>query len=535
MRPMKVVSVLVILTMLLAGLSACKPAEPVYEDVPVPEGDTFNLRIAEDPESLDNVRTTSGAAESVMALTFLERLTYIDENNVIHGWLAESWTVSDDQREVTFSLRQGIKFTDGTDFNAEAVKFHFDRILDPDNVSPVKAYYGSLQEAVVLDTYTVKLVFEEPFAGLWNVLNYAYSGFNSPAAVEKWGDEYGRHPIGTGPFMLKEWLPGSSLTFVRNPDYVQVREDAINQGPALLAQIKFLVIPEDGTAMAALQTGELDASILNADTLPQVEGNPLFNIYINKNTTSIQFIEFNCEKPPFDDPQFRTAIGYAVDREAIVESSRGGYSTLAYSPLAPGLMGYDEAIAQEYGTPYDPDKARQLLAELGWEDTDGDGIREKDGQKASFGMWSYSGYAYVIRSLEILQQNFLDVGIEITIKQSDWGAFYPSLKKDSLDMDLMRWTWGDMDVLTVLFRSPGHRGHILPDAELDTVLDSIESTMDYDQRIELAHQAQILLLQKMIVVPIQADWTLYALKANVRDFHGDHYGYLLSGDVWFEK
>lgn len=532
---MKAFTLSLVALLLVATLAACKPAEPVYEDVPMPEGDVFTLRINEDPESLDNVRTTSGAAEGVMALTFLERLIYIDRDNVIHGWLAEDWTVSDNQREVTFVLRQGIKFTDGTDFNAAAVKFHFDRILDPKNASPSKAYFGTLQEAVIVDDYTVKLVFEEPFAGLWNVLSYAYSGFNSPTAVEKWGDEYGRHPCGTGPFMLREWIPGSSLTFVRNPDYAQVRGDAENTGPALLAAIKFMVIPEDGTAMAAMQTGELDASILNADTLPQVEGNPLFTIYIEKNSTSLHFIEFNLEKPPFDDPQFRTALGYAVDRDAIVESSRGGYSTPIYNPLAPGLIGYDESVGLEYGTPYDPDKAREMLTELGWVDDNGDGIREKDGEPASFEMWSYSGYTYVIRTLEILQQNFLDVGVEISIKQSDWGAFYPSLKRDALDMDLMRWTWGDMDVMTVLFRSPGHRGHAPEDPELDTVLDAIETTMDYQARIELARQAQIMLLERMIIIPIQADWTLYALKANIRGFHGDHYGYIIAGDIYFEK
>jgi peptide/nickel transport system substrate-binding protein len=532
---MKTVSIFLVLVLLLTGLAACKPAEPVLEDVPVPAGDTFTLRIAEDPESLDNVRTTSGTAESVMATTFLERLIYVDLDNVIHGWLAESWTISTDQREVTFKLRQGIKFTDGTDFNADAVKFHFDRILDLKNASPVKAYYGTLQQAVVIDPYTVKLVFKEPFAGLWNVLTYAYSGFNSPTAVEKWGDKYGRHPIGTGPFMLREWLPGSSLTFVRNPNYVQMRDDAINKGPALLAQIKFQVIAEDGTAIAALTTGELDASILNADTLPQVQGNPLFNIYTYKTSTQLHFIEFNAEKAPFNDSMFRTALGYAVDREKIVQSSRGGYSSVIYNPLAPGLMGYDASIGEQYGTPYNPDKARQLLEELGWVDTDNDGIREKDGQKASFGMWSYSGYTYVIRTLEILQQNFQAVGIQINIKQSDWGAFYPSLKKDTLDMDLMRWGWGDMDVMTVLFRSPGDRGHIPPDAELDAVLDSIETTMDYDQRIDLAHQAQVLLLQRMIIIPIQSDWTMYALEASLRDFHSDHTGYIIPGDIWFQK
>ena len=370
------------------------------------------------------------------------------------------------------------------------LKFHFDRILDPKNTSPSKAYFKPLQEVVVIDPFTVKMVFSEPFAGLWNILNYAYAGINSPTAVEKWGDQYGRHPIGTGPFMLKEWIPGSSLTFVRNPNYVQVREDAINKGPALLAQFKFLVIPEDGTAMAALTTGELDASILNADTLPQVENNPLFTISVDKNSTSLHFIEFNCEKAPFDDPQFRTAIGYAVDRDSIVLSSRGGYSTVVYTPLATGLSGYDASIGEKYGTPYDPDKARQMLTDLGWIDTNNDGIREKDGKNAEFEMRSYTGYTYVIRTLEILQQNFLDVGISLDITQSDWGVFYAGLKLNSLDMDLMRWTWGDMDVMTVLFRSPGHRGHILEDVELDTVLDAIGTTMDYDQRLEIARQAQ---------------------------------------------
>ena len=99
----------------------------------------------------------------------------------------------------------------------------------------------------------------------------------------------------------------------------------------------------------------------------------------------------------------------------------------------------------------------------------------------------------------------------------------------------MRWTWLDMDVMTVLFRSPGHTGHMPADAELDPVLDAIDSTMDFNQRIELAHQAQVILLQKMIIVPIQGDWTMFALKANIRDFHFDNTGNIIPSDIWFQK
>ncbi len=247
-----------------------------------------------------------------------------------------------------------------------------------------------------MDTYTVKLVFEEPFAGLWNVLSYAYSGFNSPAAVEKWGDEYGRHPSAPVPSCSMSGFPGSRLTFVRNPDYVQVREDATNPGPALLAQIVFLVIPEDGTAMAALQTGELDASILNADTLPQVEGNPDFNIYIITNSTRSNSLSSTAKSHPSMTPS--SAPRWATPWT--VRCHRPGLARWLldpmYNPLAPGLIGYDASIGEEYGTPYDPDTARQMLEELGWVDSDGDGIRDKDGEPACFEMWSYSGYTYVI-------------------------------------------------------------------------------------------------------------------------------------------
>ncbi len=533
MKMQKFIILLSIVCLLGTLLPACAQKPP--ESGGNISGDTFTIRINEDPETLDNVRTTSGAAEAVMSTTILERLIYIDTNNVMHGWLAESWQVSEDQKEVTIKLRQGKKFTDGPDFNAEAVKFHFDRIMDRRNASPSLAYIGTLKEVVVVDPYTVKLVFSAPYAGLWNVLNYAYFGFNSPTAVKKWGDEYGRHPVGTGPFILQEWIPGSKLTFVRNPDFVQVREDAINKGPAKLAKLIFVVIPEDGTAMAALQTGEINISVLNSDTLAQVEKDSRFKIVINKNSTHLQYLEYNYQRAPFIDPVFREALGYAIDRDSIVKSSRGGYSSVDYSPLAVGLIGYDEAVAKQYGTPYDPQKARDLLAQAGWQDSNGDGIVEKDGKPAKFELRSYTGYAYVTRSIEVIQSNLKAVGIDVNIALSDWGAFYPSLLKKDWDIAMIGWNWGDANVLKVLFRSPGHRGQIPPDPVLDPVLDSIDTTMDPAQRLKIASEAQKLILQRYLVTPIQCAWSMYAIQANIMDFHYDHYGYFLPGDIWFEQ
>ena len=202
--------------------------------------------------------------------------------------------------------------------------------------------------------------------------------------------------------------------------------------------------------------------------------------------------------------------------------------------LAPGLPTYDASIGDTYGTPYDPEKAKQMLADLGWV-AGTDGILEKDGVKASWVIKSYSGYAYVNRSLEVIQQNLKDIGIETKIELSDWSAFYPSLLEDSLDMDMMRWSWSDPGVLTVLWRAPGYRGHMAEDPELDSLLDKLMTTMDPNQRAEISKQAQQMLLEKMIAIPLQSNWLINAVRSNVMGYHLDYFGMPLVVDMYLSE
>jgi len=508
----------------------------VVTATPVPKGgDTLYFRLSEAPETLYNVETISLTADGVMGDYLLERLVYFDAKGKAQGWLAESWEVSEDQTELTFKLREGVKFHDDTDFNADAVKFHFDSIMDPDKASPVLAYLGSLKEVTVIDDYTVKFVFEEPYAPFFINISYSYGGINSPTAIQKSGEEYGRHPVGTGPYMLEEWIPGSQITLVRTPNYKQFRTDVVNPGPPLAEKIVLTVIPEDGTAQAALETGEILVSGLSADTVARFVGDPEYNVVVDKEATNLVFLEFNYEKPPFDDPAFRRALGYAINRQAAVRAAWSGYASPALSPLALGIPGFDPAVAEEYGTPYDPDKAAELLAELGWVDSDGDELLDKDGQPAKFLIRSYAGYTHIQRTLEVIQDNLKDLGIEVELELADWGAFYPSLLETDWDMDLMRWTWGDPVVMSDLFRSPGHRGHLPPDPEIDDVLDRCDTTMDPDLRAACASEAQRVLLEKMLAVPILTNWAMYVTRGEVRDYTIDFSGYLLPGDVWLEK
>jgi peptide/nickel transport system substrate-binding protein len=555
MNPKRIAFALSILLFLSLFISACAPTAPtaaqtsstpmvvevtkeVLKEVTptaVPHGgDTLNLRLSEDPETLYNVKTISLTADGVMGNFLLDRLIYFDREGKPQGWLAESWTVSPDQKEVTFKLRQGIKFTDGTDFNADAVKFHFDSIMDPANASPVLPYIGKLKSVTVVDPYTVKFTFDEPYAPFFVNMSYSYGGINSPTAVKKWGAEYGRHPVGTGPYMLQEWIPGSQITLVKNPDYKQFRTDAVNKGAPLADKIVLTVIPEEGTAQAALQTGEIIEAGLEADTVAGFVGDPNYNVVINKNTTNLTFLEFNQKKAPFDDPKFRQAISYAIDCDAAVASAWGGYAWPAHNLLAVGIPGYDKSVSDKLGTKYDPDKAKQIFADLGWK-PGANGILVKDGKPAKFLITSYSGFATINRILEVIQANLKDVGIDAQIQTSDWGAFYPSLLKDDWDMDLMRWTWGDAGVLSDLFHSPGHREKLASNPTIDGLLDKVNTTLDPDQRATFISQVQQALLEDTMAVPILTNWDIYVTRSNVHDYTVDFSGYLIPGDVWLSK
>lgn len=507
----------------------------IVTPTPLPKGgDTLRFRIAEDPETLYNVQTISLTADGVMGNYLHARLIYLDAQGKAQPWLAQSWIVSDDQKEVTFKLQQGVKFHDGTDLNADAVKFHFDSIMDPANASPLKSYIGPLKTVTVVDPSTVKFVFDKPYAPFFVNMSYSYGGINSPTAVKKWGAQYGRHPVGAGPYMLKEWTPGSKIVLERFPDYKPLRKDTVNKGASLASQIILTVIPEEGTAQAALQTGEILSAGLTSDTIAAFVGNPAFTVVIDKEATNLLFLEFNHQKAPFNDVAFRKAIGYAINRDAVGRSAYGGYATSALSPLAVGIPGFDKDVAAKYGTPFDKKKAADLFAQAGWK-ANKDGILEKDGKPAKFVLKSYAGFATINRSLEVIQANLKDVGIEVKLETSDWGAFYPSLLKDDWDMDLMRWTWGDPGVLSDLFRSPGHRNKLAANTTIDQTLDQCNATMDPDKRAKCVSQAQQALLENMTIVPILTNWAMFAVRSEVQDYTLDYSSYLLPGDPWIKK
>jgi peptide/nickel transport system substrate-binding protein len=487
----------------------------------------LRYRLTEDPESLHSGQSVSLTVNTI--LNFMhDRLIYIDREGKAQPWLAESWSFSDDSRQITFKLRPGIKFHDGTDCDAAAAKFHFDAILDPRNASPARGQIAALEGCDVIDPLTFRVNFSRPFAAAMIIFASATYGFNSPTAVQRAGRQYGRRPVGTGPFMFRSWSAGSEIVLVRNPRYRQLRPDAVNKGLPFADQVTLSVIPEEGVAFSALQTGELHAAELQTDTVDRLRRDRRFSVVIDEKAKNLLFVEFSW-RPPFDDLKMRDAVSHAIDRDAIVRASFSGYGAANLNPLSSGIPGFDPAIGQRYGSPYDPAKAAALFDEAGWRRGAG-GLRAKDGREARFQIRSYAN-PITDRALAVIQSNLAALGVQVTITTGDWGTFYPSLLREGWDMALNRWTYNDPLVMTNLFRPPGHRRTLPPDEELTRILNGVESTLDPEERAKFVADAQRALLERRLMLPILTNHAVTIIQAGLQNYQFDYLNQVLQGDV----
>ncbi|MFZ2071731.1 MAG: ABC transporter substrate-binding protein, partial [Halobacteriota archaeon] len=335
-----------------------------------------------------------------------ETLVMEDVNLKIQPLLAESWEVSEDGKVWTFHLRKGIKFHDDTPFDASTVKFSFE--YKPE---AWRALYAMLKSIDTPDEYTVKFVLNEPYAPLLRDVSSA--PIMSPTAVDKSGEF--KSPVGTGPFKLAEWVKGQRLVLVRNENYWQ--------GTPKLEKVVFKIIPDASARAMALETGEIDLTghmagggALYPWEIPRLREEPELKIVEGYTQPCVTWIQFNTEKEPFSDLKVRKAVCYALDTQKLVTSVMG--ETAAPLLKGPLSMPSTEDLLNQNLTwyPYNPEKAKELLAEVGWKDTDRDGIREKNGKelKVTFVLSAFS--PEVPKIAEIVQTQLKEIGMDVELQ-----------------------------------------------------------------------------------------------------------------------
>lgn len=485
------------------------------------KGGTLKLASSIDPDALDPAKTIQLAADSFNNNLY-ERLVYIGRDRLPHPWVAEKWTISPDGKEITFTIRKGITFHDGTGLDPTAVKFSFDRILDPATASPAKAQMGTLQKVELVGNTDVRFTFQEPYAPFFTNISLGYGGIVSPTAVQKYGTNFGHNPVGSGPFKLKEWVAGQRIVLERNDAWQNVRTDAPNTGVALLDAIEWRIIADAPTRLAALQSGELDISDVDVQQVDKIKSDPKYQLIIWKEALDHNFIEY-ANKEPFTDLAVRQAIAYSIDRDSIVKSAWNGYATPNLNPQPVGVAGWDASLGQQYGYPFNLDKAKKVLADAGY--TAGpDGVLQKNGKPLAFTLMVYSASNPAKTGSEIIQATLQSIGVKVNIQIIEFGSELPLLKQGKFDADWMRWTWPDPVILSLLFKSPGWTNQ-MHDPELDKLCAVADAELDPTKRIAANHEVQKYILQKAYIATIATDWIVVAARASVQGYNWDALGY----------
>lgn len=461
----------------------------------------LTMAVFQEPDTLDPSASGLITVGTISGCIFDRLIWRLPNQSGFLPGLATSWQVSPDATAYTFKLRQDVKFHDGTHFDANAVKFTFDHIVDPATKSKsAAAAMGPYKETQVPDTYTAKVVFSQPNAAFMNEV----AGFSmvSPAAVQKYGAGFAQNPVGSGPFKFKEYVVGQRVTVERNPDY-NWGPPALRTGPPLLTEITFRILSDPGTRFNALQTGEIQfAPNLNPQDIANAKNSSQFKVYQVASTGMPWNIMVNAQKSPTDDLSVRQALQYATDQSAIIKTLYFGLHEAADSVFTPITPGYDKATQAIYS--HNPTKAGQLLDQAGW--TKGsDGMRQKNGQALNLKFINIAGFGFDGIS-QLMQSQFKDVGIAVDISDQSFPAVGDAYNRG--DHHLADFFYYDVDpyFLRAIFGSDqiahGFNWEHYSNPTLDALVDKANGTADATQRAALYQQAGQTVMQAAVIIPI---------------------------------
>ncbi|WP_065649748.1 glutathione ABC transporter substrate-binding protein GsiB [Pantoea eucrina] len=485
-----------------AGVLSAALSLPAWaaKDAVIAVGSTFT--------TLDPYDANDTLSQAV-AKSFYQGLFSFDKEMKLVNVLAESSQASDDGLTYTIKLRSGIKFQDGTDFNAEAVKVNLDRASNPDNHLKRYNLFKYIATTEVVDPLTVKITLKQPFSAFINNLAHPAAAMISPTALKKYGKEIGFHPVGTGPYQFDTWNQTDFVKVKKWPGYWK-------PGYPKLDTITWRPVVDNNTRAAMLQTGEATFAFpVPFEQAKRLESNGKLNVVTTPSIMQ-RYISLNVTQKPFDNPKVREALEYAINREALAKVAFAGYATPATGIVPPSID-----FAQRYpAIKYDPAKARALLKEAGY----------ASGFETT--LWSSHNHSTAQKVLQFTQQQLAQVGVKVKVTAMDAGQRAAEVegkgqKESGVRMFYTGWSasTGEADwALTPLFATTSWPPAIFNTAfysnpQVDKDLADALKTTDRERKAQLYKDAQDRIWNDRPWIPLVVEQLLSASNKNLTGFY----------------
>ena len=537
MKRLRETKPVILLAAMVLMLSACQPlpgSNPAGATAPAESrsGGVLRYGLTLPVSGIDpHVHASS---ELTIALSGVyDTLAVQASDGTFHPSLAERWEVSEDGTAYTLYLRKGVKFHDGTPFNAAAVAANLARVADPATKSQkaiflLGPYAGSEQ----VDEYTIRIKLAKPYAPLLDGLSQTYLGMASPAALTQWGDQYQLHQVGTGPFKFVSYQERQTLVIERNPDYAWAPEIRGRQGPAYLDRVEFRFYADAATRLPALLAGQADVMgelpTTDAQQLDRDANAAALTLYPTAIPgQSVQFF-MNTTMTPLDDLRVRQALLYLTNRAALVKAVFGDYSPVATGPLSAVTRWALGPVLSAPPYPHDENRGKALLAEAGWTDSDGDGVLDKGGNKLILkGILMSWGELPAIGT--ILQAQWKAAGVRLDLEQMPYPAALEAGRNGTHHLIPFSNSGTDASLLRTFFHSDnigGFNWARVSEPAIDAALDEAERLSNPDERGQRYLDVQRRAVDQAWILPVRDPVNLNAATSRVQGLLYDVQGWV---------
>ena len=502
-------------------------ASPAY-------GDTLIEASIADIQGLIPNITSDGASHEVGGLIYSGLVKRDKDLNLIPD-LAQSWELSKDCLTLTFQLRNDVKWHDGHAVTAEDVRFTYEAMIHPKTPTAYKEDFLAINAMEILDPYTVRITYPKPYAqaletwGMWVLPKHLLDRYVAQGRLRE--APQNRHPVGNGPYRFVEWKSGEKVVVVANPDHFQ--------GKPYLSRVVYRIIPSQATIFLELKAKGVDFAGLTAIQLKRQTEYPAFRKAYSKYqypANAYTYFGLNLKDPRFADRRVRQAFAYAINKAELIDGVVMGLAREATGPYKPGSWAYNANVAR---FPYDPQRAKALLAKAGWRDTDGDGVLDKDGKPFAFTIRTNQGNEELKKIAEIIQQRLKDIGVVADIQILEWASFIKEfIKKRRFEAIILGWSIGlDPDQYEIWHSSktgPDELNHIsYANPEVDELLELGRSSCRQEERKKHYDRLQEVLAEDQPIIFLYFRDALPVVASRVRGIEPSPNGITFNFIRWY--